>query len=418
MPSTVHTSSPVSAHDEIAAPEAPATPTPADATAEAAADADAAAYVEAFELSRDDVPMLRDEVHLPGVRRETFAPAALFRLNAVPRDDVDPFDDTLFLVEKRVERIAKDGIHLGGQIFFDERLESLVTGPEGTPRRKLVMRYDEAQLARGVLEEVCVGERDSVGRWVELCRCPTRETYLTRTDPAVRTQNRIAYRRGLEANTALAQATLTEVRSGTAARVRREDEHAAREARRQKMKFTPRVAEPRYADEEQHAARQRMTALTKQLGPSARGRAAGKVAADSSTRASAPTTTPLAGAADRSAQQNGYDAGAVGDAMRAPTLDGTAGGAARPRRPRTSARKTARESARTSTQDQLLNGGTGLLPLRDVEGGDASPPAFADPRPPREPAQPVSLAARQAKLAAMLGGRTGFAGGPPGKTGR
>jgi hypothetical protein len=409
MPSTARPHHPASANDEILAPAVTA-PSPLDT------DADAAPYGEAFEVSREDVPMLRDEVHLPGVRRETFAPELLFRRNAVPRDDVDPFDDTLFLVEQPLRRIAKDGIHLGGQVYFDELLETLVTGPDGTPRRTLVMLYNAAQLSRGVLEEVRVCERDAAGRLIELCRCPTRATYLARTDPAARVKTRIAYQRGLAAGVALAQETLTEVRSGTEARVHREDEHAARDVRRRGMRFEPRVAEPRHADDPQDKARaaardarQRVTSISEKLGPSARGRAAGPVAADAAATtpgvagAAAPARTRADASADAhddgraDSRVEGREDGRPGRA-RSPERTESARDTGRPRRARGSAGPrpgAAPDTTRTTTPDPLLNGASGPLPLREATGAEHAPPAT-----------------RQARLASMLGGRTGFARRP------
>ncbi len=121
------------------------------------------------------VPMFEEATHLPGHARVAFSPLQFYALSRVRRLDVDGTAEGLWLTEAPCPAVTEKGIAFFGRQFTHERIQPYINGLPNTPRRDLVIRYDRALLARGVLQEVILCERLAGGQVVERLRLRDRE---------------------------------------------------------------------------------------------------------------------------------------------------------------------------------------------------------------------------------------------------
>lgn len=187
---------------------------------------------------------------VPGQSRKHLAPVYYHMLTAEPRDDVDVSDEALWLKEEPLDYIDKQGIRLANQWFFSLRLQEFVSGPKGTPRRNLYIQYNRALLARGVLKEIRVVEKDPQGRTHELFRCRRREEVLDELDVASAIRERNAYVRDLLAKRAIAEDEYLLIQEGTEIFNQRVAEHLARERLRRNDRPEPMPARPIFDEDE------------------------------------------------------------------------------------------------------------------------------------------------------------------------
>ena len=190
------------------------------------------------------VPMFEEATHLPGHARVAFSPLQFYALSRVRRLDVDGTAEGLWLTEAPCPAVTEKGIAFFGRQFTHERIQPYINGLPNTPRRDLVIRYDRALLARGVLQEVILCERLAGGQVVERLRLRDRERVLAERDvnAALRERERFlaVYRAKI---TAAQEAQLTLVH-GQAALERFRDEQAERRQRQRREHPAPMAAKP------------------------------------------------------------------------------------------------------------------------------------------------------------------------------
>lgn len=167
-----------------------------------------------------------------------------FALSRVDRPEVDTDDPGLWLYEEPCPAVTPTGIALHGQQFWHPDLQGLVGVLPTAARRRLVVRYDRALLARGTLREIIVGQRNAQDRFVELARCPTRDVALATVDHNLVLRKRRAEIRMLRAKVSLAQQSIISLEHGTAALTRFRDEQAARLRRQRAHHPAPIAAAP------------------------------------------------------------------------------------------------------------------------------------------------------------------------------
>lgn len=178
------------------------------------------------------------------------SPIYFHMLTSEPRLDVDPTDEGLWLVSEPLKTVHKKGIVLNNQWFYSTKLRELVSGPKGTPRRDLHIRYNRAHLARGILKEVVVAERDAQGRFDELCRCGRRDEVLDEMDSASALRERNAFVRDLIGKRAVGEDEYARITRGTQIFNQRIEEHLARERLRKNAKPEAVPATPIYNPED------------------------------------------------------------------------------------------------------------------------------------------------------------------------
>lgn len=197
-----------------------------------------------------DVPMFREPGHVSGQPGEQFSPAGLYALTRVERTDVDPRDEDLWMTEEPLRTVHKGVFMLFRQRFAHDRLAPYSTGPKGRPRADLVVRYNRALLARGVLEEVKVLQRMDGGEYQEICRARPEAEYIGRADWADVIRVRNARFRDLVGKRAMREQEYIALESGTEALERLVDEQLARERLRRRTRPEAIVASPIYAERE------------------------------------------------------------------------------------------------------------------------------------------------------------------------
>lgn len=190
-----------------------------------------------------DCPMLQPVRKAPGVAAVTFSPNEFFELTHAPRLDLDPEDDDLFLTEEPVKTVHKNGIALGDEIYFHPALLPFVSGPKGAPRPNLVVRYDRALFARGVLDEIRVLEQTQ-GGYTEICRCRLRSAALGDIDPDAFLRERHVRERQLTAKVRGARGELLTLERGRQVAADLRAQRAERVRWQKAQKWAPRVAEP------------------------------------------------------------------------------------------------------------------------------------------------------------------------------
>lgn len=192
-------------------------------------------------------PMLGSPRHVVGHRDPHFSPARLFALSRVGRDGVGA-DEGCWLMEQPLDTVHPNGIRLGGESYSHPQLMGLIGSVSVGKQPALVMRYDGALLARGVLDEVVVLERLAGGELVERLRCRPTTQMSREIDLTEVLRARRAYERELVAMRALHEAEYLDLASGQAALEQlRADQRARR--RQQRGPVQPvRPATPEFAD--------------------------------------------------------------------------------------------------------------------------------------------------------------------------
>jgi hypothetical protein len=115
-----------------------------------------------------DCPMF-NEPYAPvsGVGR-TLTPLEFFDMTFEARTGADDLGDDFGLFEEPCLTVGKDGVEIHKQKFWHPDLGEYTTGTKKVQQRFLVLRYDQALAARGVLEEVHLLEKDDQGRYDHL----------------------------------------------------------------------------------------------------------------------------------------------------------------------------------------------------------------------------------------------------------
>lgn len=158
------------------APRAEGLPSSADAAPSAAVTGEHGDDFEGGDVL-DQVAMLQEPRHLDGQRREQFSPDQFYAVSRVVRTDVDGFDDGLWLTEEPCPKITSDGVQFHATVYFHPSLDVLVDVGAAAPQRNFVVRYNRAHLARGVLKEIVILEKDALGGYVERCRCHPKDEF-------------------------------------------------------------------------------------------------------------------------------------------------------------------------------------------------------------------------------------------------
>jgi hypothetical protein len=129
---------------------------------------------------------------VPGHPPRHLSPREMINATREPRRDQTQ-DELLWLTETPLVAIDKNGIDLLRKTFTGLDMLPLTTGPKGRLRRDLVLRYNRAELARGVLKELVVLERDRHGVYTELGRATRTDVFRQDTDYSVVLRERAAY---------------------------------------------------------------------------------------------------------------------------------------------------------------------------------------------------------------------------------
>lgn len=124
-------------------------------------------------------------------------------------------DSLLWMTETPLNAIDKDGIDLLRRTFTGLDLLPLTTGPKNRLRRDLVMRYNRAELARGILKEIVVLERDSQGVYHELGRAQRSDVFRQDVDFSVVLRERARYIDELLEKVHLDQEAFVRLEAGT-----------------------------------------------------------------------------------------------------------------------------------------------------------------------------------------------------------
>lgn len=228
---------------------------------------------------------------MPGGRLKPFSPERYYATFRCEPSDGGALDEDLFLVEEPLPRVEGRGLMLGNRWYWDpsEQLARLITGPAGAPKRKLLVRYDRALFAAGVLEEVLVVEVVDGGQRVPRVRCGLRDKVLAEVEPAEFLKWRREYERRLRNSRELGQETLLRLQAGQDAVARWHEETAAQHRRRSSTKHGP--AAPVIVDTPTTARQKKAAQRQQALENAARG------AASAGTEDQAPEAAekPLAG---------------------------------------------------------------------------------------------------------------------------
>lgn len=124
-------------------------------------------------------------------------------------------DELLWLTETPLVAIDKNGIDLLRKTFTGLDMMPLTTGPKGRLRRDLFLRYNRAELARGVLKDLVVLERDRHGAYTELGRASRTEIFRQDTDYSVVLRERAAYIDELVGKVRLDSESFLRIEAGT-----------------------------------------------------------------------------------------------------------------------------------------------------------------------------------------------------------
>lgn len=159
-------------------------------------------------------------------------------------------DELLWLTETPVGAIDKDGIDLLRKTYTGLDMIPLTTGRKGQPRRDLVMRYNRAELARGVLKEIVVLQRDSEGVYQELGRAVRSDLFRQDTDYSVVLRERAKYVDEAMKKVTLHQEDYVRLKRGTDALEDLVSAVQARERFQRRSRPEPVVSSPLYANSE------------------------------------------------------------------------------------------------------------------------------------------------------------------------
>ena len=153
---------------------------------------------------------------VPGASARGLSPREMVAATHEPREDQTQ-DPGLFMVETPLNAIGKDGIQLLRKQFTGLDMLPLTTGPKNRIRRDLVMRYNRAELARGILKEIVVLERDAQGVFTELGRATRSDLFRQDTDYSVVLRERARYIQRLVESVKLDTEQFHRIESGTEA---------------------------------------------------------------------------------------------------------------------------------------------------------------------------------------------------------
>lgn len=124
----------------------------------------------------DQTPPHGEPSYLPGRAKVKFSPIEFFALSRRERNDVTyENDDALWLTEEECPVVHPDGIEVHGRIYFDPGIQPYIDTRTNAAKPPLVIRYDRALLARGVLDEVRIYRIEADGSYREVCRCAPRD---------------------------------------------------------------------------------------------------------------------------------------------------------------------------------------------------------------------------------------------------
>lgn len=118
---------------------------------------------------------------VPGKPARSLSPREMFAATHEPRLDQTQ-DELLWLTETPLNAIDKDGIDLLRRTYTGLDVMPLTTGRKNELRRDLVMRYNRAELARGVLKEIVILQRDPRGVYTEVGRAQRSDVFRQDTD--------------------------------------------------------------------------------------------------------------------------------------------------------------------------------------------------------------------------------------------
>lgn len=216
------------------------------------------------------VPMLDEPTHLPGTPRHSFSPLAFFALSRVDRSEVNVEDVDLWLHEEACPKISDSGLVLHGQKFEHPDLQMLVDGLPSLARNAMVVRYDRALLARGVLREVTVCVLDESGHVSTRVHCRPRGAPLSEVDLIRVRRERERLKRVLHAKVSAGHRKVISFQHGDAAMEQLQRAQAARLRRQGRQHPAPVVAAPivglTRAEVEHGEAAARTAALAEHIG--------------------------------------------------------------------------------------------------------------------------------------------------------
>jgi hypothetical protein len=160
--------------------------------------------------------LFEDPNMVPGISARGLSPREMVAATHEPRE-VQTQDPGLFMVETPLNAIGKDGIQFLRKQFTGLDLLPITTGPKNRLRRDLVMRYNRAELARGVLKEIVVLERDAQGVYTELGRATRSDVFRQDTDYSVVLRERAQYIQHLLESVKMDTEQFHRIESGTEA---------------------------------------------------------------------------------------------------------------------------------------------------------------------------------------------------------
>lgn len=184
----------------------------------------------------------------PGVPVRGLSPREMIAATHEPREDQTQ-DPLLFMVEVPLNAIGKDGVQLLRKQYTGLDMLPLTTGPKHRLRRDLIMRYNRAELARGVLKEIVVLERDAQGVYTELGRATRSDIFRQDTDYSVVLRERAHYVQRLVESVGLDTEQFHRVESGTTALEELASAIHARERFQRRSRQKAIVARPRWDSE-------------------------------------------------------------------------------------------------------------------------------------------------------------------------
>lgn len=182
---------------------------------------------------------------VPGHPSRHLSPREMIEATREPRPDQTQ-DELLWLTETPLVAIDKNGIDFLRKTFTGLDMLHLTTGPKGRLRRDLVLRYNRAELARGILREIVVLERDRYGVYTELGRAKRTDVFHADTDYSVVLRERAAYIEELVNKVKLDGQSYVRIEAGTQSVEELVDAIHARERFQRRAKQKPIVASPRW----------------------------------------------------------------------------------------------------------------------------------------------------------------------------
>jgi hypothetical protein len=196
-------------------------------------------------LARDAAVLFEHPNMVPGVPARGLSPREMIEATYEPRFDQTQ-DPHLFMIEEPLNAIGKKGVTLLRKKFTGLDLLPLTTGSKDRLRRDLVIRYNRAQLARGVLKEIVILERDPQGVYNELARATRSDLLNQELDNSVFLRERAHYVAQLVENVRLDAEQLLRIETGTAAVEDLVGAIRARERFQRRNHPDPVVSKPRF----------------------------------------------------------------------------------------------------------------------------------------------------------------------------